>query len=184
MWISFFFFRKFVKKPKNSRVQFFNYSKISFSSWKTKILKLPRSWKYHFGYLNKVLGDAVGLPNLSSCKHTVEVAFVINRAIKALFLGVLSLRGVEEGLSVLRDRGPGFKTGSRPQTFRERIKIIDTKFSRPFPIPPKCMFPESTCIKTNFGTNLEFLFLTVGEIPWWNGPVWHFFRIPSYRWSY
>ncbi len=48
-------------------------------------------------------------------------------------------------------------------TNRERIKIIDTKFSRPFPIPPKCMFPESTCSKTNFGTNLDFLFLAVAE---------------------
>jgi hypothetical protein len=70
--------------------------------------------------------------------------------------------------------------------FRERIKIIDTKFSRPlFPIPPKCMFPESTCIKTNFGTNLEFLFLAVaekflGEV----GQFGIFFRIPSYTWSY
>jgi hypothetical protein len=25
------------------------------------------------------------------------------------------------------------------------------------------MFSESTCIKTNFGTNLEFLFLAVAE---------------------
>ncbi len=25
------------------------------------------------------------------------------------------------------------------------------------------MFPEITCIKTNFGTNLEFLFLAVAE---------------------
>jgi hypothetical protein len=46
---------------------------------------------------------------------------------------------------------------------REKIKIIDTKFSRPFPIPPKSMFPESACIKTNFGTYLEFLFLAVAE---------------------
>ncbi len=47
--------------------------------------------------------------------------------------------------------------------YRERIKLIDTKFSRPFPIPPKCMFPESTCLKTNFGTNLEFLSPAVAE---------------------
>ncbi len=26
-----------------------------------------------------------------------------------------------------------------------------------------CMFPESTCLKTNFGTNLEFLVLAVAE---------------------
>jgi hypothetical protein len=48
----------------------------------------------------------------------------------------------------------------------ERIKIIDTKFSRLFQIVcigPKCKFPESTCIKTNFGTYLEFLFPAVAE---------------------
>ncbi len=45
----------------------------------------------------------------------------------------------------------------------ERIKIIDKKFSRPFPIPPKCMFPESACLKTNFGTYLEFLSPAVAE---------------------
>ncbi len=27
----------------------------------------------------------------------------------------------------------------------------------------KCMFPESTCLKTNFDTYLEFLFLAVAE---------------------
>ena len=27
----------------------------------------------------------------------------------------------------------------------------------------KCMFPESTCLKTNFGTYLEFLFPAVAE---------------------
>jgi hypothetical protein len=64
----------------------------------------------------------------------------------------------------------------------ERIKIIDTKFSRPFPIPPKCMFPESTCIKINFGTNLEFLSPAVAEEK--VGQFCIFFRIPSYRWSY
>jgi hypothetical protein len=46
---------------------------------------------------------------------------------------------------------------------RERIKIIDTKFSRPFPIPHKCMFSESACLKSNFGTYLEFLSPAVAE---------------------
>ncbi len=41
--------------------------------------------------------------------------------------------------------------------------MIDTKFSRPFPIPPKCMFPESTCLKSNFGTYFEFLSPAVAE---------------------
>jgi hypothetical protein len=45
----------------------------------------------------------------------------------------------------------------------ERIKIIDTKFYRPFPIPPKCMFPESACLKSNFGAYLEFLSPAVAE---------------------
>jgi hypothetical protein len=48
----------------------------------------------------------------------------------------------------------------------ERIKIIDTKFSRLFQIVcigPKCVLPKSICLKTNFGTYLEFLFPAVAE---------------------
>jgi hypothetical protein len=52
------------------------------------------------------------------------------------------------------------------KNFGERIKIIDTKFSRLFQIVCiglKCVLPKSTCLKTNFGTYLEFLFPAVAE---------------------
>ncbi len=34
---------------------------------------------------------------------------------------MVSLRGVVEDLSDLRDKGPGFKTGSRPLTFTKSV---------------------------------------------------------------
>ncbi len=46
---------------------------------------------------------------------------------------------------------------------RENPKKIMTCFSRPLPNHTKCMFSESACHKTNFGTYLEFLVLAVAE---------------------
>jgi hypothetical protein len=38
-----------------------------------------------------------------------------------------------------------------------------TRFSRPLPNYTKCMFSESACLKTNFGTYLEFLVPAAAE---------------------
>jgi hypothetical protein len=43
-----------------------------------------------------------------------------------LYLRILALRGVVEDLSGLRDRGPGFKTGSRPLTFTKAVTNFRT----------------------------------------------------------
>ncbi len=44
------------------------------------------------------------------------------------FVNVVALRGVVEDLSALRDRGPGFKTGTRPLTLTKAV----TEFSEPY----------------------------------------------------
>ncbi len=43
-------------------------------------------------------------------------------------IDLVALRGAMEDLSGLRDRGPGFKTRSRPLTFTKAI----TEFSEPY----------------------------------------------------
>ncbi len=47
--------------------------------------------------------------------------------------------------------------------YRERSKYFDTWFVVIPQNATKCMFPESTCLKTNFGTYLEFLIEAVAE---------------------
>ena len=39
---------------------------------------------------------------------------------------LMALRGVVEDLSALRDRGPGFKTGSRPLTFTKAVTTLES----------------------------------------------------------
>ncbi len=46
---------------------------------------------------------------------------------------------------------------------RVRSKFFVTRFVVTPQNATKCMFPESTCLKTNFDTYLKFLFLVVAE---------------------